>query len=186
MAAEGEGKGVTHSVFRSNQNMSAIFSSLHSPSRIPSSRSTFSNHSNSLCVIWFCSPPSKPFWGIQKPQSQTYSPADNPSSNSLAINSPCNASLCNHPCRLKNWPSYGNSSTSPMSHKFSGMGMWDIFNVTPAQKMDILGMDSTKPMDMSTVTNKWTGPKQSHQPLHTENALQICEATKKLILILIC
>jgi len=47
------------------------------------------------------------------------------------------------------WPSFGNTSTSPISHKFSGMGMRDLLNVTLAQEMSSLGMGgSCAPMDL--------------------------------------
>merc|ERR1739838_890892 len=46
------------------------------------------------------------------------------------------------------WPSYGNSSNSPMAHKFSGMGLRDVFNVTLAQEMSSLGMANYAPLDL--------------------------------------
>ena len=52
------------------------------------------------------------------------------------------------PSQSSHWPSHGNSSNSPMSHKFSGMGMRDVLNVTLAQEMAGLGMGSCKPLDM--------------------------------------
>jgi hypothetical protein len=47
------------------------------------------------------------------------------------------------------WPSYGNSSSSPLPHKFSGMGMRDVLNVTLAQEMSSLGMGRYSPVDMT-------------------------------------
>jgi hypothetical protein len=41
-----------------------------------------------------------------------------------------------------------------MPHKFSGMGMKDVFNVTLAQEMDTLGMGTCKPVDMSVRRQK--------------------------------
>jgi hypothetical protein len=47
------------------------------------------------------------------------------------------------------WPSQGNNSKSPMPHKFSGMGMRDVLNVTLAQEMSSLGMGRYSPVDMT-------------------------------------
>ena len=63
----------------------------------------------------------------------------------------------------QHWPCYGNTSNSPMSHKFSGMGLRDVLNVTLAQEMQSLGMGSNKPLDMSIGSRDSSGGRRQNK-----------------------
>ena len=130
----------THLVFRGSQNISERCCSINSSPRRSSSSSAFSSHTPSPAVIWVRNPPSQSnSWTHHLPLNLTLGPTILPPP-------PTNGSTILHhipPSQSNCWPSHGNSSNSPLSHKFSGMGLRDVFNANLAQEMDKIGMGSS-------------------------------------------